>query len=277
MEPVQEEITETEEKVLPKKAQTSSVTFDTAEIFGLEEKLLDALNSPEIREEPVPIEPIAIDSSFFEKGKEEAPVLKEPKATDSKPPLEIPVTETPAKVPASEPLTQEPMLAAEPILEAPKAAEPEYPVEAPISEAPMTTMPEYPVKAPISEVPKAAEPEYPEEASISEAPETAVSEYPVETAASEALKAAEPEYSVKAPAMEAPIVTAPIAAEPESPAEALKPVEPVSAAALERPIEIPIPDEEAPAPDVSVGKPVDLKARMPFRHLCQRMKSLLVL
>lgn len=236
-EPVQEEITETEEKVLKKDERISSVTFDTAEIYGLEEKLLDALNSPEIREEPVPMEPIAIDSSFFEEEKEEAPISK------------------PLKETASEPLISEPVPAAA-VPEAPKAA-PEYPVEVPVPEVPIAAMPEYPVEAPVSEAPTAAAPEYPVEAPVPEAPKAIAPEYPVETSVPEVPKAAAPKYPEETPVPEAPKAAAP---EPEHPAEAPIPVAPVSAPALEVPIEIPIPDEEAPALDVSVGKPVDLKS-----------------
>ncbi len=159
-EPVQEEITETEEKTLPKREQTSSVTFDTAEIFGLEEKLLDALNSPEIREEPVSIEPIAIDSSFFEEEEKEAPISEEPVVSDSELSLETPVTETPETpetFPASEPPTPEPMPAAVPIPEEPKAAVPECPAEAPIPTVPDSPaeppIPAEPVSEPVMEIP----------------------------------------------------------------------------------------------------------------------------
>ena len=156
-EPVQEEITETEEKALPKGEQTSSVTFDTAEIFGLEEKLLDALNSPEIREEPVSVEPIAIDSSFFEEEEKEAPIQQEPVVSDSELSLETPVTEPPEAFPASEPPAPEPMPAAVPIPEEPKATVPENPVEASIPTVPDSpaepSIPAEPVSEPVLEMP----------------------------------------------------------------------------------------------------------------------------
>ncbi len=240
-EPVQEEITETEGKALPKEERTSSVTFDTAEIFGLEEKLLDALNSPEIREEPVPIEPIAIDSSFFEEAKEETPIA-----------------ETPEKVPVSEPPIPKPMPVTAPeypveipVPEAPVAASPEYPVEIPVPEAPVAASPEYPAEAPIPEASKATVPEYPAEAPIPEAPKATVPEYPAEAPIPAEPKATAPEYPVEAPAPEAPK-----AAVPEYPAEAPIPAEPVPEPAPEAPM----PDEAAPAPDVSIGKPVDIKS-----------------
>lgn len=107
-EPVEETVTEEiKEEASEKPKQAASVTFDTAEIYGLEEKLLDALNRPEIKEQPAPVEPIAIDSSFFENTKEES---AEPELTAaeirSEPVQEqelMPAAEIPLKVPVPEP------------------------------------------------------------------------------------------------------------------------------------------------------------------------------
>ncbi|MBD5544114.1 MAG: hypothetical protein HDR01_07740 [Lachnospiraceae bacterium] len=188
-EPVEEEITEAdeiEEKVPQKAEQTSSVTFDTAEIFGLEEKLLDVLNSPEIREEPVPVEPIAIDSSFFEEAKEDAAERKIVAAEIVEEP--VPITETPSEIPTLAPTT------------------------ARVSESPLESM----TPAPMAE----ATPERPMGSPI--------------------------------PAPEAEIT-------PERPMGSPIPTS-TGSTVLESPLEIPIPEEPKPAPDIFLGKPVDLKA-----------------
>ena len=205
-EPVEEEITEAdeiEEKVPQKAEQTSSVTFDTAEIFGLEEKLLDVLNSPEIREEPVPVEPIAIDSSFFEEAKEDAAERKIVAAEIVEEP--VPITETPSEIPTLAPTT------------------------ARVSESPLESM----TPAPMAE----ATPERPMGSPIP-APEAEIT----------------PERPVGSP------IPAPAAEiTPERPMGSPIPTS-TGSTVLESPLEIPIPEEPKPAPDIFLGKPVDLKA-----------------
>ena len=255
-EPAEEEIEEIEEKASEKAEARSSVTFDTAEIFGLEEKLLDALNNPEIKEQSAPIEPITIDSSFFEDAKEEASETKLEAAEIAKESAEEPlmqeevaafqrqseisvpesisaITESLAKVPATEPT----IAAAEsptkvPVAE-PTAAAVESPVEIPVTE-PMAAVTESPVEIPVTE------------------PMAAVTESPVE------ISVAKPTVAATESPMEIPIAEPITAAVIESPAAAPAP-KPITAA-TESPIEIPISGEVKPEQDILIGKPVDLKS-----------------
>lgn len=172
-EPVEETVTEEiKEEASEKPGQAASVTFDTAEIYGLEEKLLDALNRPEIKEQPAPVEPIAIDSSFFENTKEESaepeltaaeirsePVQEQELMSAAEIPLKVPVPE-PASVPIEvlpEVLVQEAKTAEKILQEAPAqelvtAAETltEVSVAEPMAAAPVAI--EAPIEIPIPDV-----------------------------------------------------------------------------------------------------------------------------
>ena len=175
-EPVEEPVTEEiKEEATEKPEQAASVAFDTAEIYGLEEKLLDALNSPEIKEQPAPVEPIAIDSSFFEDTKEESAEPELTAAEIKSEPIQeqepMPVAEIPSKVPVSEPASvpmevspevpaQEVEAVEEILQEAPAqesvtaaANEPllETPSEALVQE-PITAAPEAPIEIPTPDV-----------------------------------------------------------------------------------------------------------------------------
>ncbi len=198
-EPVEKTVTEEiKEEASEKPEQTASVTFDTAEIYGLEEKLLDALNSPEIKEQPAPVEPIAIDSSFFEDTKEESAEPELAAAEIKSEPVQelMPAAEIPLKVPVPEPVS-----------------------------VPIEVSPEVPVQ------------------------ETrAVEEILQEAPAQESVTAAANEPLLETPS-EA-LIQEPIAKASEAPAQ--EPIA-VAPAAIEAPIEIPI-------PDVSIGKPVDLQS-----------------
>ena len=137
-----------------------STTFNTEEIFGLEEKLLDALNSPEMKAE-APIEPISIDSSFFEDTAEET----------HKEDVEIPV------IPLSQqPLVQQAMSTETPIMpQTPQAAAVETPV------MPQTPQPAA-VETPAVEMPAVTQiwqPVRPEEQVEAHKPQPAQTENPV--------------------------------------------------------------------------------------------------